>query len=127
MHALRHLAVVKAQQKEFALAMDVRDAADRLCEDQRLRAERGVLDDPRSISDIAALLAKQGRELGALRARHRATRARLDRETRSWGARGVFFPGPESVDETETEADPAASSPAPVSYTHLTLPTKRIV
>ena len=113
MHALRHLAVVKAQQKEFAVAMDVRDAADRLCEDQRLRAERGVLDDPRSISDIAALLAKQGRELGALRARHRATRARLDRETRSWGARGVFFPGPESVDETETEADPAASSPAP--------------
>ena len=85
MHALRHLAVVKAQQKEFALAMDVRDAADRLCEDQRLSAERAVLDDARSVSDIATLLAKQGRELGELRARHRATRARLDRELASWG------------------------------------------
>ena len=68
-HALRHLAVVKAQQKEFALAMDARDAADRLREDQRLSAERAVLDDPRSISDITALLAKQGRELGELRAK----------------------------------------------------------
>ena len=118
MHALRHLAVVKAQQKEFALAMDVRDAADRLCEDQRLSAERAVLDDARSVSDIATLLAKQGRELGELRARHRATRARLDRELASWGEtgeRGVFFPGPESSDERQADPAPrpAASSPAP--------------
>ena len=111
MHALRHLAVVKAQQREFVVAMDVRDAADRLCKDQRLRAERAVLDDPRSICDIATLLAKQGRELRELRARHRATRARLDREMQSWEDRSVFFPGPENVDKTETE--PAALSPAP--------------
>lgn len=115
MHALRHLAVVKAQQKEFALAMDARDAADRLREDQRLSAERAVLDDPRSISDITALLAKQGRELGELRARHRATRARLDREVESWDVRGVFFPGPAKGDETRIDPPPrsAASSPAP--------------
>ena len=118
MHALRHLAVVKAQQKEFALAMDVRDAADRLCEDQRLSAERAVLDDARSVSDIATLLAKQGRELGELRARHRATRARLERELASWGEtgeRGVFFPGPESSDERQADPAPrpAASSPVP--------------
>ena len=115
MHALRHLAVVKAQQKEFALAMDVRDAADRLCEDQRLSAERAVLDDPRSISDITTLLAKQGRELGELRARHRATRARLDREVESWNTRGVFFPGPAKGDERRADPPPrlAASSPAP--------------
>ena len=115
MHALRHLAVVKAQQKEFALAMDARDAADRLREDQRLSAERAVLDDPRSISDITALLAKQGRELGELSARHRATRARLDREVESWDVRGVFFPGPAKGDERRLDPPPrsAASSPAP--------------
>ena len=114
MHALRHLAVVKAQQKEFALAMDVRDAADRLCEDQRLSAERAVLDDARSVSDIATLLAKQGRELGELRARHRATRARLDRELASWGETGEPR-GPERSDETEADSapGPATSSPAP--------------
>ena len=113
-HALRHLAVVKAQQKEFALAMDVRDAADRLCEDQRLSAERAVLDDARSVSDIATLLAKQGRELGELRARHRATRARLDRELASWGETGEPR-GPERSDETEADSapGPATSSPAP--------------
>ena len=108
-HALRHLAVVKAQQKEFALAMDVRDAADRLCEDQRLSAERAVLDDARSVSDIATLLAKQGRELGELRARHRATRARLDRELASWGETGEPR-GPERSDETEADSAPGPAS-----------------
>ena len=110
MHALRHLAVVKAQQKEFALAMDARDAADRLREDQRLSAERAVLDDPRSISDITALLAKQGRELGELRARHRATRARLDREVESWDVRGVFFPGPAKGDERRLDPPPRSAA-----------------
>ena len=94
--------------------MDVRDAADRLCEDQRLSAERAVLDDARSVSDIATLLAKQGRELGELRARHRATRARLDRELASWGETGEPR-GPERSDETEADSapGPATSSPAP--------------
>ena len=69
--------------------MDVRDAAERLAKDEGRSAERLILDETESVSTIATLLAKQGRELGELRARHRARRARLEAEIE--GTKGVFF------------------------------------
>ena len=74
MHALRHLAVVKAQQKEFALAMDVRDAADRLCEDQRLSAER----EARKLRNAAKAEARRAAREAA-RAKERRKRAERER------------------------------------------------
>ena len=60
--------------------MDLFDAAQRLEVDERHTAERNVLDDPggASLTTISALLAKQGRQLGELRGRHKARRSRQE-------------------------------------------------
>ena len=78
--ALIHLTKIKMATGEYAAAWDARNAANRLRDEERRRAELNTLEQPLSVVTVGELLGKHDREMDELRLEQRRRHARLDME-----------------------------------------------